>query len=116
MAKRAKSAHKRPRRALKAKTTVPDNIDGRRIKKVGTKKYDLTDYEAVKSAQGNSSLDSGDEVAQKLRGMELDDVYTKAAKTLGESERSLKQRYSHLNPGMQRMNLGNRLRAALANA
>lgn len=101
------------KKVMRAKTTVPSNIDGRRIKRVGTKKYDLTEYEAVKSAEGNSSLDCGDPVAEKLRGKPLDDIYGQAAKTLGESERSLRKRYSHLNAGMQRMNLGNRLRAAV---
>lgn len=114
MAKRKMAVRKA--RTFKAKTTVPSDIDGRRIKRVGAKKYDLTTYEPVKSAGGNSSLDCGDQLALKLRGADLDDIYEKAAKTLGESERSLKSRYSHLNPGMQRMNLGNRLRAALANA
>lgn len=117
MATKAKTVKKtRKPRVLRAKTTVPPETDGRRIKKVGKKQYDLTDYDKVKSAEGNSSLDCGDELAQKLRGMDLDDVYAKAAKTLGESERALKGKYSHLNVGMQRMNLGNRLRAALANA
>lgn len=106
----------RQKRALRAKTTVPKNIDGRRIKRVGAKKYDLTTYEPVKSAEGNSSLDCGDDLASKLRGVELEEVYSKAAKVLGESERSLRKRYSHLNVGMQRMNLGNRLRAAYANS
>ena len=107
---------KRVKQALKAKTTVPKNVDGRRIKRVGNKKYDLTSYEPVKSVSGNSSLDCGDKLAHDLRGLEIEDVYSKAAKTLGESERSLKSKYGHLNVGMQRMNLGNRLRAALAAA
>lgn len=105
-------AKRKSKQALRAKTTPPKNPEGRRIKRVGTKKYDLTDYETVKSASGNSSLDTGDATAQALRGLEIDDVYDKAAKVLGESKRALKGRYSHLNVGMQRMNLGNRIRAA----
>lgn len=103
----------RKRPSKKAKTKVPRNVEGLRIKRVGDQKHDLTDYSVVKSAEGNSSLDCGDELATKLRGSELDEVYGKAAKVLGESERSLRAKYKHLNPGMQRMNLGNRMRGAL---
>lgn len=85
--------------------------DGVRLKRVGDKEFDLSDYEAVKSAGGNSSLDCGDELAKDLRGMELDDVYKLAAKKLDMPEKVLRSRYAKLNPGMQRMNLGNRLRA-----
>ena len=45
-------------------------------------------------------------------GFTLDEVYKLAAKELKESEKDLRARYRHLNPGMQRMNLGNRMRAA----
>lgn len=86
------------------------------LKRVGDKdhKVDLSHYAKVKSASGNASLDNGDEVAKKLRGAELDDVYKAAAKLLKEPVPALKARYKHLNPGMQRMNLGNRMRGAQA--
>ena len=51
--------------------------------------------------------------AAKLRGMDLARVYAYAAGLLNESIDGLKARYEHLNPGMQRMNLGNRVRAFL---
>lgn len=85
--------------------------EGARLKRVGDKEFDLSDYEAVKSAGGNSSLDCGDDLAQKLRGMELDEVYALASKKLDMPEKVLRQRYAKLNVGMQRMNLGNRMRA-----
>ena len=69
-------------------------------------------YKTVTAASGNKSLDSGDEVAKALRGKELGDVYEVAAKKLGTSALALKRKYGHLNVGMQRMNLGNRVRAA----
>ena len=47
-----------------------------------------------------------------LRGKSLDAVYKLAAKKLGEDEKKLHGRYQHLNLGIQRMNLGNRIRAA----
>jgi hypothetical protein len=85
--------------------------EGARLKRVGDKEFDLSDYVAVKSAGGNSSLDCGDDLAEKLRGMELDEVYALASKKLEMPEKVLRQRYAKLNVGMQRMNLGNRMRA-----
>ncbi len=87
---------------------------GARLKKVGGTEFDLSDYVAVKSANGNSSLDNGDSVAKKLRAMTLEEVYKEYARVAGrEEEAAMRKRYSHLNPGMQRMNLGNRMRAHL---
>lgn len=54
--------------------------------------------------------DIGDEVAVLLRGKELDECYTAAARFLREPEDGLRQKYQHLNPGQQRMCLGNLLR------
>lgn len=102
----------KPTKATKATKSraTKDTKDAPR-RSVGRATYDPTRYTKVKSAAGNVSLDSGDAVASRLRGMELPDVYEFAAKRLDCSVRSLKERYSHLNPGMQRMNLGNKLRA-----
>ena len=56
--------------------------------------------------------DIGDEVAKLLREAGgLDGVYRVAAKYLVEREETLRKKYGHLNPGQQRMNLGNRMRA-----
>lgn len=70
-----------------------------------------------KTAGGNVSVDSNDEIAIKLRGKSLDEVYKLAGKALAPdfTEADLRKKYRHLNVGMQRMNLGNRIRAA-ANA
>lgn len=62
---------------------------------------------------GNRTIDIDDKVAKMLRGTDLKEMYAIAAKALGTSARSLKAQYSHLNIGMQRMNLGNRMRKAL---
>jgi len=56
--------------------------------------------------------DIGDQVAEALRGKTLDDAYKIAAKWLGARIDELKSKYGHLNPGQQRMNLGNRMRRA----
>lgn len=67
-----------------------------------------------RTAGGHVSVHNGDEIAQKLIGKDLDQVYTMAARTLKEDEAELRKKYKHLNIGMQRMNLGNRMRAAAA--
>lgn len=67
-----------------------------------------------KTASGNPSVDNGDKVATLLRGRTLDEVYALTAKKTETAEKDLRAKYKHLNVGMQRMNLGNKLRAALA--
>ena len=62
------------------------------------------------------SYDNGDEIAQFLRPRALIDVYVSAACLLREDVVLLRQRYAHLNPGQQRMNLGNRIRGAARKA
>jgi len=52
-----------------------------------------------------------DEVADALSGLTLDEMYEHAARGLGSTVEELRSRYGHLNKGMQRMNLGNRLRS-----
>lgn len=63
-----------------------------------------------KSRTSALKKDCGDNIASKLRGMDLVEVYTFVADKLGDSIGALKTKYNHLNPGMQRMCLGNRLR------
>lgn len=57
--------------------------------------------------------DVGDPLATELRGRSLDEVYEIAADRLGEKPESLRQKYSHLDNGRQRMVLGNRMRATM---
>lgn len=59
------------------------------------------------------SIDKGDDVAVALRRLTLDGVYAQASKATGISQVGLRDRFAHLNPGMQRMNLGNMIRKAL---
>lgn len=56
------------------------------------------------------SSDCADDVALKLRAMDLEGVYKVAAKVENIKVKELTDAYEHLNPGMQRMNLGNRIR------
>ena len=62
------------------------------------------------------SIDKGDDVALTLRKLTLDAVYSTAASATGISQVGLRDRFAHLNPGMQRMNLGNMIRKALKEA
>lgn len=62
------------------------------------------------------SMDKGDSVAQSLRGLSIEEVYKQAAKTTHIGVADLTSRFSHLNPGMQRMNLGNMIRKAMKEA
>lgn len=76
----------------------------------------LPQYEAyrAKRADGTTkrSIDKGDGVAVALRTMDLLSVYAAVSNATGTSITDLKDRFSHLNPGMQRMNLGNMMRRA----
>lgn len=65
---------------------------------------------ALKDGTVRRSIDKGDVVAVELRGADLKVVYKKAAELTGLSVSHLLDRFAHLNPGMQRMNLGNMIR------
>ena len=73
-------------------------------------------YVVERNGEKVASLDNGDMVAVSLRDKVLEDVYKIAADLCKTSVAELKSRYETLNPGMQRMNLGNRIRAALRKA
>jgi len=69
--------------------------------------------EATKERQRSGQKDVGDEAAVMLRGKSLDETYTAAARFLRVPENDLRTKYEHLNPGQQRMNLGNKIRFAI---
>ena len=87
-------------------------------------KVDRDKYQTAKTASGGKSLNNGDVVATALEGIFTDETYEVAGKLLTfpltvskvkiESLDALKGAYDHLNDGMQRMNLGNRIRGAIA--
>ena len=63
------------------------------------------------------TIDNGDAVARALRNcQDMDEVYEYVADATGRDEDDLRKRYSHLNVGQQRMNLGNVLRSHLKKA
>lgn len=100
-------------RAAKAGQTPTLELDGEaeQERKVNP---DLAKYKTheTRTASGRRAIDRDDEVAAQLRGSSLDEVYAAASDALGQSVEDLRAKYGHLNPGMQRMNLGNRMRGA----
>lgn len=74
----------------------------------------LTEYVKVRVSKDKVCMDSGDEVAVLLRNcMELEDVYKMAEDKGVPDVAGLRVKYANLNPGMQRMNLGNKIRTAM---
>lgn len=68
-------------------------------------------YQRAKAASGAMSQHNGDVVAQTLAGLPLESVLA-IANTMTSTD--LTGKYAHLNVGQQRMNLGNRIRGAVA--
>lgn len=78
-------------------------------------------YVTARTASGGKSLHNDDAVAQGLQGLNIDELYDIAGKFLVfplkvkgaavESIGDLGKVYADLNVGMQRMNLGNRIRS-----
>ena len=83
-----------------------------RMGKIGKTLVDLRcfKYSGKRTVSGRKCFDVGDSVAQLLRGEDIEDVYCIVAERIGMPVDYLKERYGHLNVGMQRMTLGNRLR------
>lgn len=116
--KPVKAAPKKAKPVKKAKAKAKgDGLTGPAILQTYAKTYHHD--KTKKTASGNVSVDSNDGLAQKLRGKPLEEVYAAAAKVLKDEDdnpltvNKLKAKYGHLNVGMQRMNLGNRMRAVL---
>lgn len=68
-------------------------------------------YQRAKAASGAMSQHNGDAVAQTLAGLPLESVLAIANKM---TSTDLSAKYTHLNVGQQRMNLGNRIRGAVS--
>lgn len=82
------------------------------LRTCGNTQYDPNRYVKTKSINGNYTLNNGDLLAREWAALTLEEVYDASSIVLGESVEILKANYNHLNPGMQRMCLGNRVRAA----
>lgn len=77
-------------------------------------KPDLSKYVKGVSGSGKKTMRTNDLVAASLDGFTLDEVYAVAQELTETAAKELHARYDHLNVGMQRMNLGNRIRGAIA--
>ena len=87
-------------------------------------KVDREKYTTGRTASGGKSLNNGDTVAQGLQGLNLDALYEifgkimkfpiKANKVEITDAEGMARAYANLNVGMQRMNLGNRIRGRVA--
>ena len=69
-------------------------------------------YELSLCASGRKSLNTGDEVAHLLAGLEALEVIATAEILLGLESGELLERYTKLNNGSKRMNAGNLIRSA----
>ena len=79
--------------------------------KEATVAIDREKYTSAKSASGSKSLHTADAVGEGLAGLTLDEVTDVANKFIpGEN---WGKKYGHLNDGMVRMNLGNRIRGQI---
>ena len=83
------------------------------VRTIAGKTFDLSRYNRTKAPSGGVSYNNGDAVADLLDGKSLEQVYEIAAKKLKVDEKELRAKYKNLNVGMQRMNLGNRLRKVM---
>lgn len=85
-----------------------------KIAKIKETQIDLSRYfvSDQKTPSGRKTIDCNDEIGVELRGMAIDRVYEIAAERLETTVDALRSQYGHLNVGMQRMNLGNRIRGA----
>lgn len=70
-------------------------------------KVNRDNYQSTRSASGAKSLNNGDEVAVALNGIPIKELGEIGNKFMGED---VVKKYAHLNVGMQRMNIGNRIR------
>jgi hypothetical protein len=111
MATKTAAKKSAPKKAPAKKTAAPRaKTEGGSVRTIGGKPVDISKYEKAKAPGGGTSYNNGDPVAEKLQGKDLDTVYDIVAKALKCEVKELKSKYKHLNVGMQRMNLGNRLR------
>lgn len=100
----------KPAKPVKEKTVAKAKAKAKTakgVRTIGGKEVDLSKYSKVKAPGGGVSFNNGDSTAKKLEGKTLDEVYKIVAKDTKQDEKELRAKYKHLNPGMQRMSLGN---------
>jgi hypothetical protein len=70
-------------------------------------------YKVSITPNGRKSRFNGDDVAVALEGVEPAQIIAAAEKLLGFKKCDLRKKYAGMNNGQQRMNAGNRIRAAV---
>lgn len=73
----------------------------------------VSKYVVGVTGNGRKSKHNGDAIATLFEGKTLDEVFEIAAEQTGSTVADLSSRWSHLNHGMQRMNVGNFVRRHL---
>lgn len=121
--KPAKKNKGKAKKKSSGKSGANDELTGPAVLKKYAPQYQKGGADGkAKTTGGNKTVDCGDKMADLLRGKTLDEVYAEAVKVLntaleeGQEKvtlKSLQDKYGKLNFGMQRMNLGNRMRAIL---
>lgn len=108
------SKAKQPELQEKAAEAPKTEVDGtpKRSKSEQLRLYKAK-YETYLAANGNLSMDNGDEVALLLRGASPEAVMAAAEKLKGLESGTLATRYVNRNPGAKRMNAGNIIRGCV---
>lgn len=117
-ARRARLAHDGDRAAREVPAERPvqrkKEIDINERKNGVVDSLYLPQYQAAVVVRTDGSrarvLDCGDQIAHELRRMTLAEIYKYAAQLENVTPAHLQERFEHLNPGMQRMSLGNIIR------
>ncbi len=105
---------KQPELQEKAAEAPKTEVDGtpKRSKSEQLRLYKAK-YETYQAANGNLSMDNGDEVALVLRGASPEAVMAAAEKLKGLESGTLTARYANRNQGAKRMNAGNIIRGCV---
>ena len=105
---------KQPDPQGKAEVGPKTEVDGtpKRSKSEQLRAY-KAGYETYQAANGNLSMDNGDQVALLLRGASPEAVMAAAEKLKGLAPGTLATRYVDRNPGAKRMNAGNIIRGCV---
>jgi hypothetical protein len=105
---------KQPEPQGKAEEQPKTEVDGapKRSKSEQLRLYKAR-YETYQAANGNLSMDNGDEIALVLRGASPEAVMAAAEKLRGLAPGTLTERYANRNQGAKRMNAGNIIRGCV---
>lgn len=90
-----------------------DEDDNEKPTMAGQLKRYREGYVPTTAYSGRKSLNNGDDLATEMAGLTPVQVCSAAERICGLETGELVAKYENLNPGQQRMNAGNRIRAAV---